>query len=66
MFRAACTQWRIGISGATGLDYNALPFIFRMKRVSRADWQQLFEDITEMEEAALELFREKAEDTADG
>jgi hypothetical protein len=51
-------QWRIGLNGATALDYNVLPFILEMHRQPREAWPQLFADLSVMERAALEIFRE--------
>lgn len=48
------TQWRVGMAGATGLDYGSLPVVFRMVQVPRCDWQDVFEGIRAMESAALD------------
>ena len=53
-FIAMNTQWRVGMAGATGLDYNVLPTVFRLNRVPRGEWQDVFEGIRTMESAALE------------
>jgi hypothetical protein len=45
------TQWRIGMSGATGLDYNAIRWAFEMYGVS--DQREMFEGLQVMEAAAL-------------
>lgn len=58
-FVAMSTQWRIGMSGATGLDYNALPQVLRLTGVARNRWSDVFEAIRTMEDAALEKMREK-------
>lgn len=47
------TQWRVGMAGATGLDYSALPFVFRTRRIPRDQWASMFDDIKIMEAAAL-------------
>lgn len=47
------TQWRIGMCGATGLDYNVLPFLFRTRGIARSQWPQALDDIRAMEQAAL-------------
>lgn len=57
VFAAMSTQWRIGFSGPTGLDYSALPFVMRMKRIPRDDWDDLFNQIYIMESAALAEIR---------
>lgn len=51
------TQWRIGMSGPTGLDYAALPMALRMIAAPRTDWQQLMADVRVMESAALQAMR---------
>lgn len=51
------TQWRVGFSGATGLDYSALPFVLQMAGVPRSKWAEMFEDIRLMEDAALKTMR---------
>lgn len=57
MFNALGTQWRIGMGGATGLDYNAVPVVLRLQGVPRSDWPQLFDDLRVMEGAALQAMR---------
>ena len=59
VFSKMATQWRTGFSGATGLDYGALPTVLRLAGVPRADWPALFDDIRVMERGALHLMREK-------
>ena len=51
MFLRVQTQWRIGMSGATGLDYNAIRWTFEMYGVS--DQREMFEGLQVMEAAAL-------------
>lgn len=60
VFARLTTQWRTGFSGATGLDYVALPTVFRLAGVPRADWPALFDDIRVMERGALHVMRERA------
>jgi hypothetical protein len=57
VFSRLTTQWRVGFSGAVGLDYVALPTVFQLLGVSRTDWPQLFEDIRVMERGALHYMR---------
>lgn len=58
-FSALRTQWRVGMAGATGLDYNVVPAVLRLQGVPRADWSQLFEDLRVMESAALQAMRQE-------
>ena len=52
------TQWRTGPSGATGLDYTAIPVVLDMWQVTKPDERNdLFRDIKIMEVAALEHWR---------
>jgi hypothetical protein len=53
------TQWRIGVNGASGLDYNALPVVMRLTGVKAQDRQQVFSDIRVMEEEVLTALHEK-------
>ena len=53
------TQWRTGFSGATGLDYNALPTVMRMCEVSRADQPDTFDCVRVMEGEVLDMWSKK-------
>jgi hypothetical protein len=55
---AMSTQWRIGMNGPTGLDYNALPAVMRMAGVPAKDRAEVFDDIRIMEDVALQTIRE--------
>jgi len=47
------TQWRVGMSGAVGLDYNVLfRFLDRM-RLDERDYELMLTDISVLEQAAL-------------
>lgn len=56
-FIAAATQWRVGMAGATGLDYAALRPILQFTQVPRSEWPQVFADLRVMEDAALAQMR---------
>jgi hypothetical protein len=51
MFFRVSTQWRCGASGAIGLDYNAIQWLFSMYTVD--DPTAMLEDLQVMESAAL-------------
>lgn len=51
VFRAMSTQWRTGVNGVTGLDYNCLPQV--MDWLGVEDKATVFSDIRVMESAAL-------------
>lgn len=61
LFVEVQTQWRVGMSGATGLDYPAvfatLDRLHRDKTDARRD--ELFSDLQIMEAAALKKMAEK-------
>lgn len=59
LFASLGTQWRVGMGGPVGLDYAALfPLLDRLT-TDPAEWQEHFEDVREMEAAALDAMREK-------
>jgi len=61
VFVAMSTQWRSAGYGATGLDYNALPVVLRMKGIPRTDWPDIFESIRNLEDSALQTMNKHAE-----
>jgi Phage related hypothetical protein (DUF1799) len=61
-FIAMSTQWRIGMGGATGLDYVALQSVMRLMAIPRNQWPEMFEDIRTLEEAALAEMHGRPED----
>jgi hypothetical protein len=52
------TQWRTGMNGPTGLDYTALPVIFKIRGVKKKDRVDVYEGMRIMEQAALKSIRE--------
>lgn len=55
LFIAMRTQWRVGMSGLIGLDYCALPTVFRMQAIQRAEQPAAFDDLRLMEVETLNL-----------
>ncbi|AHG22202.2 hypothetical protein Z042_23280 [Chania multitudinisentens RB-25] len=53
VFRSLATQWRTGMSGVTGLDYNCLPWLMKLHGVE--DEATALLDIRIMESVALTL-----------
>lgn len=54
VFEAMGTQWRMGMAGATGLDYQALPVVLEMAGLKkRKDRLAIFADLRVMEREAL-------------
>jgi hypothetical protein len=59
VFVALGTQWRTGgMGGATGLDYNVLPVVMRLKGIPKNEQPELFEDLQIMEQVALSTMRD--------
>ena len=53
LFCQVSTQWRVGMGGATGLDYGAIyPLLDRIAQ-DAAEWMDLFDDLQVLEGAAL-------------
>lgn len=61
VFFAMSTQWRSGMTGSTGLDYNALPAVFDLVGVKRKQRQEAFAGIRVMEGEALRALGEGRE-----
>ncbi|SFM63547.1 DUF1799 domain-containing protein [Rugamonas rubra] len=53
------TQWRVGMSGATGLDYNVMYRKMDRLALSPGDYDELERDIQIMESAALAYMHQK-------
>jgi hypothetical protein len=60
-FESVSTQWlRAGMAGVPcGLNYEVLPFAFRMRGIRQADHPRVFTDLRLMEDAALSYFAKK-------
>lgn len=59
LFCSLQTQWRVGMGGATGLDYSALyPLLDRVAK-SSDEWDEMFSDIQLLEREALAVMNEK-------
>lgn len=53
------TQWRVGFSGPTGLDYNVLFRLLDEAGLSGQQWREMFEDIQVLEVHALKTISER-------
>ena len=54
-------QWRVGVNGATGLDFGALQAVPIVRRIKDDDeYDDIFECLRIMESAALEEMRSKS------
>lgn len=54
VFIAMGTQWNVGMSGAIGLRYEALPAVFALEGIAPADQPGAFAGLRTLERAALE------------
>ncbi len=58
LFDAMRTQWRVGFSGAYGMDYNTLHVVMDMLSIDDRQWA--FEGLRVMEDEALrEMHKDK-------
>lgn len=62
LFNALHTQWRIGMSGATGLDYNVIPMVAKSLGINNKELNAMFPDLQVMENEALITLRENEKD----
>lgn len=62
LFDSMRTQWRVGMGGATGLDYSSLPAVAKMLGIKKKELQDMFSDIQAMENEALITMGENRED----
>jgi hypothetical protein len=53
------TQWRIGMGGPIGLDYGPVFALMNRMDLTRAQYDQLFSDIRELEQSALTTMNSK-------
>ena len=53
------TQWRVSMSGHTGLDHTAVIHDLRTLRLSRKDFDRVYADVRLMERAALSAINAK-------
>ena len=59
LFCQVGTQWRVGASGATGLDYNVLFRLLDNQGLTQTEWDYSFDAVRVMESAALEQMRKE-------
>lgn len=59
VFRSIQTQWRMGMGGPTGLDYNVLYHKLDRMNLSKDEYEQMEVDIQVMEHAALTTINRK-------
>ena len=59
LFNRLGTQWRIGMIGATGLDYTAAYPLMDRLNLPADEWDDLLSDLQTLESAALNVMNEK-------
>jgi hypothetical protein len=59
LFLAIKTQWRTGVNGPTGLDYNVLFSAMDRMKLSDQDYESMFLDMRVIESAALVEIQKK-------
>lgn len=62
VFALMSTQWRVGMMGAIGLDYTALPVVEARSGVTNEDPADLFWAVREMELEVLKIYAERRND----
>lgn len=60
LFLRLSTQWRISLSGETGLDYAALYPLLDRVASDPTEWEALFDDVRVLEAEALQQMRKKS------
>jgi hypothetical protein len=59
LFSTVSTQWRMGLGGASGLDYGVLFSLMDRMGIAPADQVQLLQDVRAIELEALPLLNKK-------
>jgi hypothetical protein len=59
LFTSIATQWRTGMGGPIGLDYNVLFHRLDRLKLESDDYEQLFFDLRMMEREALDILHKK-------
>lgn len=65
MFDALRTQWRVGMSGAIGIDYGVIRDVGKMLGFKNKEINDMFPDLQVMENEALITMRENDKDAND-
>lgn len=59
LFSSISSQWRVGMSGPSGLDYNVLFNRMDRMKLPDQDYEWMFDDIRVIESEALSIIRKK-------
>lgn len=65
LFYSLNTQWRVGMGGATGLDYSVIPTVGKMLGYNKKKIKAMFPDLQVMENEALITMGENQNDAND-
>lgn len=65
LFHALTTQWRVGMGGATGLDYSVIIPTGKMLGFKKKQINEMFPDLQVMENEALITMGENQKDAND-
>ncbi|MNZ71652.1 hypothetical protein D3C78_900180 [compost metagenome] len=58
LFESMSTQWRVGMGGAIGLDYQTIPIVSKYIGLEHDMKQDVFQDLRIMENTALKIMSE--------
>lgn len=64
VFSAMQTQWRVGMAGATGLDYGVLPAVMDMMCVDMQERKRLFAKVRVVEAEFLSVWAKRRDEMA--
>ena len=59
VFNKMRSQWNVGMSGASSLNYASLPLAFKRCKVSKKQFDEVFDSIQIMESTALNKMHQK-------
>lgn len=59
LYQQMQTQWRVGMAGATGLDYTALAVVFDIEGTPAAERPKLFAGLRVMEAEMLDVWSKR-------
>lgn len=62
LFYSLTTQWRVGMGGATGMDYSVIPTVGKMLGFKNKEINRMFPDLRVMENEALITMGENQKD----
>jgi hypothetical protein len=59
LFSSVSTQWRVGMGGPTGIDYNVIFSRLDRMHLTDPEYEQMFDDIRVIESEALAILNKK-------